>query len=258
MASEGGIFEVGDTIHMRNPSRSAPYTVLPSSQTRCELDLLRPPAAPPAIPEPPMPPVPPHEPPAPPESPPLPIAPPPPISDVFCPTVGYELVYDSGNGGDKCVDSQEPSNWIAPVGCQDSLNVIPTLNGKDRAPRVLLAACSESPGHTSSWGGKVEMCKVDTVEGDVGYHNPFILYNDRGDEMRVARCGHWGHQQMWIFCQLLSPSDTLNSIFGVGDTLHVKNDPADYTSTGGRPFPPSVQAGTHNACDISQNPPSRM
>ena len=78
MASEGGILEIGDAVELRNPSRSVPYTVIPRTSRRCDINLFRPPAAPPSMPLPPLLPLPPTLPPLPPRPPPTPPPPTPP------------------------------------------------------------------------------------------------------------------------------------------------------------------------------------
>jgi len=162
--------------------------------------------------------------------------------------VGYELEYDSGDG-DKC-RGVGAGNWTPPVGCQDSLYVVLSLNGPGRAPRVVKATCHESPGHTSAWGSYVEKCMVETVEGDTSKHSKTVLYNERtGEELEVQRVLHWGHAGAWTYFKCDDAASAPSTIFGVGDTIRVRNPT--------RGSPQSVMPASGLACSVSLlRPPS--
>jgi len=242
--SVNAIFGVGDTIHVRKPTRSLPLTVLPASDTRCDVrGLVRPPSEPPPPPHPPSPPLPPASPPNPPTPPPPPESPPPPIGDVFCPVPGYSLEYDAADG-DKCRGAGDATNWTAIVGCVDSLYAIPALNGPGRAPRVVKQQWQESTGHTTAWGSYVEKTKVEDVEGDVSRHSTTILYNARGDELEVKRVLHWGHASQWVFILCYDAARAPSTIFSVGDTIYVKKL--------SRTSPNSVLPGSDQPCTVSK------
>ena len=191
-------------------------------------------------------PPPPMAPPLPPFSP-QPTLPPPlppglPIGEIVCPAPGYSLEYDSIDG-DKCVGSNS-NNWTAPVGCQNSIYVVPELNGPGKAPRVVASTCVESPGHTNAWGSYVEKCEVERVEGDVSRHATTVLYNDRGDELEVKRVLHWGHANVWTFFYCYDATRAPSSIFAVGDTIHVR-----YPT---QSSPRSVLARSSTPCNVSR------
>ena len=121
------IFNVGDTIYVRKLVRTVPFTVLPYSGRPCNvLADLQPPSTPPPPPAPPSPPSPPCEPPLPPWPPQPPSTPPPPVSVVFCPP-GHQIVYSSSEG-DRCDGGGQPGNWTPPLGCEDSIDLIPKHN----------------------------------------------------------------------------------------------------------------------------------
>jgi len=244
------IFRTGDTIYVKALTRSSPHSILPYSQDQCDVTRVRPPSMPPAPPTPPTPPAPPALPPSPPAPPDAPPPPSPPISDVFCPEAGFELTF-SASIGDTC--RSDNGAWTPPVGCMDSVYVVPNMNTAERAPRVVVGAWSESTGHTAGWGNKVERVNVQRVEGDTGHHAPIIVYNDRGDEMQLARIIHWGHAGTLVFALHTTASTaadaSLNSIFRPGDTIMVKKVT--------RTAPNSVLAMTTVPCDVHLfSPPS--
>ena len=171
--------------------------------------------------------------------------PPPPIGDIFCPAAGYALEYDSIDG-DKCRGAGAAGNWTPTVGCQDSLYVIPTLNGPGRAPRVLADTCFKSEGHSEAWGNHVEQCRVQTVEegGNVARHAATVLFNERtGQEVEVMRVINWGHATVWLFILCYNSSLAPSSYFTVGDTINVRKPT--------RTAPSSVLPGSASPCDVS-------
>ena len=141
------------------------------------------------------------------------------LTDIFCPTSGFELTYSTSNG-DTCRASN--GSWTPPVGCMDSIYVVPNMNTAERAPRVIVGTWSESVGHTNAWGSKIERVNVQTVEGDTGHHSPIIVYNSRGDEMELSRIIHWGHAGTWVYVKHTDANTaadaSMNSIFRAGDT----------------------------------------
>jgi len=245
------IFRTGDTILVRQLTRSSPHSILPYSQDMCDVARLLPPSVPPPPPSPPSPPAPPAPPPCPPIPPGAPPPPSPPISDVVCPTSGFELTYSTSNG-DTCRASN--GTWMPPIGCMDSIYVVPNINTAERAPRVMVGSWSESTGHTNAWGGKVERVNVQTVEGDTSRHSASIVYNSRGDEMQLERIIHWGHAGTWVFVKHTAAGTaagaSLNSIFRPGDTIMVRNV--------ARSTPNSVLPMSSVACDVVRlmSPPS--
>ena len=112
------------------------------------------------LPPPPPPPDPPPRSPPPPPLPPRP--PPPPLADVLCPGPGYVLVYDVVLG-DRCEGSGGyPRDWMPPVGCMDSMYVVPELNAVGKAPRIIAApGCMYESSMSNAWGNRVESCRCD-------------------------------------------------------------------------------------------------
>jgi hypothetical protein len=112
------------------------------------------------LPPPPPPPDPPPRSPPPPPLPPRP--PPPPLADVLCPAPGYVLVYDVVLG-DRCEGSGGyPRDWMPPVGCMDSMYVVPELNAVGKAPRIIAApGCMYESSMSNAWGNRVESCRCD-------------------------------------------------------------------------------------------------
>lgn len=143
---------------------------------------------------------------------------------------------------------------MPPIGCMDSIYVVPNINTAERAPRVMVGSWSESTGHTNAWGGKVERVNVQTVEGDTSRHSASIVYNSRGDEMQLERIIHWGHAGTWVFVKHTAAGTaagaSLNSIFRPGDTIMVRNV--------ARSTPNSVLPMSSVACDVVRlmSPPS--
>lgn len=242
-------FSPGDTIHVRALARPGYVdSVLHGTHTPCDAHLIRPPSLPPQPPMPPQPPAPPFLPPQPQAPPPMPPPPSLPLGEVLCPAAGDSLVRDAV-GGDKCVDDADPSVWSAPLGCLDSIHVVPGINTAERAPRVLSGECAESTGHSSAWGNRVERCSVEDVAGepagDAGgsRHARTILHNSRGDEVEVARIIHWGHAGTTVYFLCFNDVDTPSSIFRVGDTILAKlaSNPTS---------PRSVMPYSTTACDV--------
>jgi len=228
------IFGVGDTIYVRKLTRARPRTVLPYSTVPCDvLNLVQPPSTPPTPPAPPAPPAPPGCPPSPPAPPFAPPQPSLPISDVFCPAVGFELERHSTDG-DKCRGSGGGGNWTAPVGCQDAIDLVPLthtgstgahwMEGPDIEPRVLSSPCVHAASHSAAWGRRVEQCHIQTVTTGVNTarHAQTVLYNRRGEQLLVARVINWGVSGSSIFVFFESDADTLVNLFHAGDTVHVR------------------------------------
>ena len=179
-----------------------------------------PPASPPDSP--PLPPLVPPPPPSPPVPPHPPPDPPLPTSDVYCPAAGYELAYDQSDG-DKCVGSGT-DNWTPPLGCQDSQNVVPELNGVGMEPRVLAESCVESSSHSASSRRYVERCRVQPVTSirSGGCSAGCIFYNGRGQQIQIISVLHWGWGGRDVYLSPLTYAGRVNSIFNVGDTMYVR------------------------------------
>ena len=210
-----------------------------------------PPLAPPETPPlPPRPPPPPPSPPAPPTPPPrAPI----PFADLLCPQAGYTLTVDA-TFGDKCVSGSDSSVWTPPNGCQDSIEVVPELNGVGRnprvdEPRVISSVCVESPGHTANAKRYVERCRIQTVtEVRTGSScsGGCIFYNPRnGQQVEVHSVMHWSWASVDVYLKPASYNDRLATIFSVGDTIYVKR----------KTRPTSVHTvlpGTETPCDSNK------
>ena len=184
---------------------------------------------------------------------------------MFCPAVGYTLVYDAADG-DKCVgDGDGASNWTAPLGCQDSITYVPELNGVGMEPRVIVSPCYYVEGHSNAWKSYVGRCQVEKVDEEGGSrHAATVLYNDRGDELQVTRVIHWGQARewAWFLCDCDPDGTARNSdepcnkapqsIFGVGDTIYVRYVDRAAVAAG---TPQSIIPGVDmDACDISAVP----
>ena len=107
-------------------------------------------------------------------------------------------MYDTTHG-DRCVGAGDPLvNWTVPIGCQDSIAVVESLNGPGIQPRVLSRACSQSGWRTTHYRRYVDWCQVETVtdgqsNGDNGgCTGGCIFYNGRGGEVLVDNVLNWG------------------------------------------------------------------
>ena len=111
--------------------------------------------------------------------------------------------------GDTCRASN--GTWTPPIGCVDSIFVVPGINTAERTPRVLadiIPIWTVSDGHTSAWGGKVESARVLTVEGDSSrHHGGTVLYNGRGDEMAIERIIELGARWYVTTCGVFITKD---------------------------------------------------
>ena len=123
--------------------------------------------SPPPFSPPSTPPIPPQDPPPPPREP-APPSPPPgprlPIAEILCPDAGYSLEI-SASLGDRCIGPAGlPDDWTVPLGCQDSIEMVPAISSAGFGPRVLTSSCTESLGHTASSRRYIVSCAIDELE----------------------------------------------------------------------------------------------
>ena len=180
------------------------------------------------------------------------------MSDVFCPA-NYALSYDSING-DKCSGPGGDADWVPPLGCVDSIDVVVSLNGAGKAPRVLHEdGCFEATGHSDAWGTYVEQCKVEQLpEGDDGsHHASTIVHNGNGVEVALKRVLHWGHARQWLFLLYytppgVEPNATINKDFAAGDVLYARQ-PSRPSGSPASVIDPRSWFDSTTACDVSNS-----
>jgi len=239
------IFNVGDTLYVKNKVRGFPNSVLPGTSTACDVDRLKPPGAPPSNPAPPFLPAPPAAPPSPPQHPSPPSGP---LSDIVCPQAGYELAYDVLNG-DKCIGTGGSDDWMPPIGCEDSLAIVLDNSGVVMEPRALAAPCTGSLN--TAWGSWIDYCSIVVPSGGGTRKDAsVILANDAaGVEFEAKRILNWGNQIRILYYDE-SPTTFMNDVFTVGDVITPRK-------TGARTAPHTVLSRSEQRCDVSLlRPPS--